>query len=248
MTTQYLISVIGTFFLIAVALFAIFYPQIRFHFVKPKLSATFDVIDEGKGGLNFQVYNFGKTPAHRVIATLRMVNMEDGATFGTYTVPWKSYSLGFLKSERQMIEAEYGPIAIYPNQKIDTRGFEIINVGKHRVLGLNALPYRPSEQDSYPPVFWELDKLQGSIEAKLEVDRFYAVYLTLSCDELTVPVQRLVMLKWDGKRIMTPIDHLSLEFKKQSALAKKQSDNTRSALKAQEKKMLEMLMKFDKKK
>ena len=240
------ISAIGTIFLGAVALYAIFYPRIHFYFVRPKLSAIFNPIDEGKGGLNFQVYNFGKSPARNVTATIRMVSTKDGTTFGTFTMPWKSYSLGFMDSEGQLLEAKYSPMTIYPNQQINTRGFEILSIGTHNVLGLHTLPYRPYGRDCYPPIFWELDKLPNNIEAKLEANVQYAVYFTLYCDELVVPVQRLIMLKWNGNRIVPSLDQLSLEFKKQRALSMKLSKSSRRALIAQEKEMINMLREFDK--
>lgn len=244
--TIQLISAIGTIFLGAVALYALFYPRIHFYFVKPKLSATFDPIDDGKGGLNFQVYNFGNTPAHNVTATIRMVSTKDGTTFGTFTMPWKSYSLGFMDSEGQLIQAKYSPMTIYPNQQINTRGFEILSIGTHNVLGLHTLPYRLPGRDYYPPIFWELDKLPNNIEAKLEANVLYAVYFTLYCDELVVPVQRLVILKWNGNRIIPLLDQMSLEFKKQMALSMKLSKNSSRALIAQEKEMIDMLRKLDK--
>ncbi len=241
-----LIAAIGTVFLGVVALFAVFYPRIHSYLVRPKLYAIFEPIDEGKGGANFKIFNLGKTVAHGVIATLYLVDTDTGATFGTYTLPWKVYSLGFQDLEEQMMEARYGPISIYPKQEVFTRGLEILGVGTKRVLGLLTLPYRPQERDFCPPVFWELEEPLDNIEAPLRLNRFYAVYLDLYSEELTVPMLRLWKLKWDGKRIVMSIDDLSLEFKKQKVLQEKISEYRRHALLTQEKRMLKTLKKSDK--
>jgi len=215
-----IISIFTTIFLGLVALFGIFYPRIHSHKIRPILEITIEPINEGKKGMNFRIYNNGKSPAHNTIATLRLIDYENGPIIGQWNTPWETYSIEFSGTVERIMDGRYGGLNIYPGQMATSKAFQILSISSYQVLGLNSLPYRPGG-NWWPIVFWKLDKLPDGIEPTLQPNHPYVVYLSLYCEEFSGPTSKMIILNWDGKRLAPDIDSLELELWKQSTLEDK---------------------------
>ena len=240
-----LISIFTTIFLGLVALYGIFYPRIHSHKIRPILEIAIEPKDEGKKGLNFRVYNNGKSPAHNTITTLRIVDAEKGLTIGQWNVPWETYSIEFSGPVDRIVDGQYGGLNIYPGQTAIIKAFEVLGVSSYRVLGLNTLPYRAGGS-YWPLAFWKLDNLPDNIEPNLEANHRYAVYLSLYCEELPEPTIKMIILHWDGNRLTPDPNDLDLELWKQSALEGKHRKVVSKALIKHEKDVLREYRKLKK--
>jgi len=211
-----LLSAIGTIALSIAAYLGLIYPYVHLKRIKPIFVITIDPIDEGKKGMNFSIFNVGKSSAHQTTAILKMIDAKTGYTLGQWFLPWKMYSQGFLDMGKGLTEAKYDPITIYPGQRADLRAFEVINIHGNQLMGLNAPPYLMGH-DAPPAVFWSLglSPHTTSIQANLQVNHAYVVYISLYCDELSEGTVKMFVIQWDEKRIIP--DRLELELDKRDA-------------------------------
>lgn len=240
-----LISIFATVFLGLVALYGIFYPRIHSYKIRPVLEIAIESKDGGKKGLDFRVYNNGKSPAHNTINTLRIIDAENGTKVGQWSIPWEAYSIEFSGTVERIMDGQYGSLHIYPGQTAIIRAFGILSISSYQVLGLNSLPYRVG-RGYWPIAFWKLDRLPDNVEPILEINHRYAVYLSLYCEELPEPTIKMIILHWDGNRLTPDPNDLDLELWKQSALEGKHRKVVSKALIKHEKDVLREYRKLKK--
>lgn len=240
-----ILSALATMFVGMVAIYGIFYPRIIAHRNRPKLTIAIEPIDESKKGLDFKVYNFGKTPAHDTVATLRMVDAEDGSSIGQWTIPWIAYSIEFSGTVERIMDGNYGPITIYPEQRINLHAFEILNIGPHQILGLNTLPFR-NGSGFWPPAFWKLERLPENVVPTLLQNHKYAVYIDIYCEELPEATTKMTIISWNGKRLSPEIGELKMELMKQSALERRASRAGNNALISHEQQVVDVFRQLKK--
>lgn len=194
-TISFLTS-IGTILLAVAAFVGIFYPRILLYWLRPRLKLAPILLENGKGGLLFEITNTGRSPSHNTIGTIGFKDESD-SIIGIWSPPWKLFSGGFPGVSNGLKEATYVGVTIYPGQTLTLKCLELINTSKS-LMGLNAPPYLEGFS-SWPPIFWTTDSLPNGIKAPLKTDETYTITVSLFYEESKKAVISNFVLTYDSK-------------------------------------------------
>ncbi len=178
------INAIGTLLFAAIALFALFYPQLLEKYRSPKFG--FEILSYGNEpgkvqSIKIRVTNIGKRAAHGVVGFIEINDPKEKKNLLYGKIP-----VDEIRISHDGIRMSYDGITVYPKQCCEMLCMVSGNlrIAKPPHLEITSYPYGIGE---YIPPLTSLKEFSAKSDMYIHEERRYTATVTAACEELSEP-------------------------------------------------------------